>query len=289
MTLSIVIPSYARADLLQLCLQSVTTFASHGTEILVVDDCSPDAIISRTAERFDDVRVLRMPKRSGFCIAANAGIAATTSEVVELLNDDTEVTVGWADAALRWFDDPKIAAVAPLVLQNDPVRLSLGLPSFIDSAGDEYDRGGFARKRDHGSVHSRQVPGPVWGVSASSGFYRRSALVDAGCFPHDFGAYFEDVDLSFRLRKSGHEIWHDPASVVWHRVSASYGKRPSRRVLELQSCNEERVFWRNLQGADRLKNLPRHVAVLFGKAARRLSEGTFTPWVTGRVRAIVAG
>lgn len=287
MTLSIVIPSYARADLLQLCLQSVTTFAPHGTEILVVDDCSQDAIISRTAERFDGVRVLRMPKRSGFCIAANAGIAATTGEVVELLNDDTEVTPGWADTALRWFDDPKIAAVAPLVLQHDPVRHMRGLPPLIDSAGDEYDRGGFARKRDHGAVQSRQVAGPVWGVSASAGFYLRRALMDAGCFPHDFGAYFEDVDLSFRLRKRGHEIWHDPASVVWHRVSASYGKQPSRQVLELQSCNEERVFWRNVRGADRLRNLPRHIAVLFGKAARRLSEGTFSPWITGRVRAVL--
>ena len=112
--------------------------------------------------------------------------------------------------------------------------------------------------------------------------------MDAGCFPHDFGAYFEDVDLTFRLRKQGHEIWHDPASVVWHRVSASYGKTPSRRVLELQSCNEERVFWRNVRGADRLRNLPRHIAVLAGKAARRITEGTFTPWFTGRLRAIVA-
>ena len=288
MKLSIVIPSYARADLLQLCLQSVTTFAPARTEILVVDDCSRDAIISRTAELFTGVRVLRLPKRSGFCIAANAGIAATTGEVVELLNDDTEVTAGWADAAVRWFDDAKIGAVAPLVLQNDPVRHRRELPPLIDSAGDEYDRGGFARKRDHGSVNCRQVPGPVWGVSASAGFYRRTALVDAGCFPHDFGAYFEDVDLSFRVRKQGHEIWHDPASVVWHRVSASYGRKPSRRVLELQSCNEERVFWRNMRGADRVRNLPRHVAVLLGKAARRLSEGTFSPWITGRVRAMLA-
>ena len=140
MKLSIVIPSYARADLLQICLQSVTTFAPARTEILVVDDCSQNAIISRTAELFTGVRVLRLPRRSGFCIAANAGIAATTGEVVELLNDDTEVTAGWADAVVRWFDDAKIGAVAPLVLQNDPVRHMRELPPLIDSAGDEYDR-----------------------------------------------------------------------------------------------------------------------------------------------------
>jgi GT2 family glycosyltransferase len=93
------------------------------------------------------------------------------------------------------------------------------------------------------------------------------------------------VDLSFRLRRLGHDFWYDPASIVWQRVSASYGKRPSRRVLEHQSCNEERVFWRNIRGSDRVYYLPRHVAVLAGKALRRLREGTFRPWAPGRLRA----
>jgi GT2 family glycosyltransferase len=93
------------------------------------------------------------------------------------------------------------------------------------------------------------------------------------------------VDLSFRLRRLGCEIWYEPASVVWHRVSASYGRRPSRRVLEQQSCNEERVFWRNVRGRERLRHLPRHAAVLAAKAARRVNEGTFLPWAVGRLRA----
>ncbi|HET6576097.1 MAG TPA: glycosyltransferase family 2 protein, partial [Fimbriiglobus sp.] len=266
------------------------------------------------------------------CAAANAGIAAASAPVVELLNDDAEVAAGWADAALRWFADPRVGAVAPLVLQNDPDRLARGLPPLIDSAGDEYDPGGYARKRGHGQVWasggrqavnpSPQPPprsgegepdssspprfgegpgeglsptpslplgvrqaGPVWGASAAAAFYRRSALLAAGGFPAHFGAYFEDVDLSFRLRRLGYEVWYDPASVVWHRVSASYGKRPARRVLEQQSCNEERVFWRNVRGRDRLRYLPRHAAVLAAKAARRVSEGTIVPWAVGRFRA----
>jgi GT2 family glycosyltransferase len=300
--LSIVIPSYARADLLGLCLASIQRHAPAGTEVLVVDDASRDAVISRTAERFG-VRVIRLPKRSGFCVAANAGIAAARGDVVEMLNDDTEVTAGWADAALRWFADPRIGAVAPLVLQLEPGRT--GNPR-IDSAGDEYDLGGFARKRWHGSEWAvgsgqwteksselatghRPPATVVWGVSAAAGFYRRSALLAAGGFPPDFGAYFEDVDLSFRLRTLGFEAWFDPDSVVWHRVSASYGKKPGRRTLELQSRNEERVYWRNVRGRDRVRTFPRHAAVLAGKACRRLTEGTFTPWAVGRVRAWVGG
>ncbi|MBA4188409.1 MAG: glycosyltransferase [Planctomycetaceae bacterium] len=314
-SLSIVIPSHRRADLLRLCLASVQRFAPPNTEVIVVDDCSRDAVVSCAAAEFAGVKVVRRAKAGGFCVAANAGIAVATAPVVELLNDDAEATAGWADAALRWFADPRIVAVAPLVLQNDPGRIARGLPPLIDTAGDEYDMGGFATKR-RGRVgdtemgrqeqglsfsHSPCLPlspslplpqsvstnhaGTVWGASAAAAFYRRDAIIEAGGFPEHFKAYFEDVDLSFRLRRLGGEVMYDPASVVWHRVSSSYGKRPSRRTLEQQSCNEERVFWRNVRGLDRARWLPRHTAVLGGKAVKRLQEGTLLPWLLGRVRA----
>ncbi len=109
-SLSVVIPSHSRVDLLALCLRSVVRFAPPGAEIVVVDDGSFGEIVSRTAAGFAGVRVIRLAMRSGFCVAANVGIAAATGPVVELLNDDTEVTANWADAALRWFADPRIAA-----------------------------------------------------------------------------------------------------------------------------------------------------------------------------------
>jgi GT2 family glycosyltransferase len=292
-----VIPSHSRTDLLRLCLASVTRFAPPGTEVIVVDDGSRGAVVSRTAAEFG-VRVVRRPRPGGFCAAANAGVAAAAAPVVELLNDDAEVTAGWADAALRWFADPRVVAVAPLVLQNDPHRLALGLPPLIDTAGDEYDPGGFARKRGHGSALPRGRAAPRRGArdldtlgtvcaSACAAFYRRDALRRAGAFPEHFRAYFEDVDLSLRLRQLGGEIVYEPGCVVWHRVSSSYGKNPGRRVLEQQSCNEERVFWRNTHGRDLLRCLPRHAAVLAGKALRRWQEGRLLPWLLGRLRAAI--
>jgi GT2 family glycosyltransferase len=285
--LSVVIPSHKRADLLRLCLASVKRFAPIGTQVVVVDDGSKDAVVSRTAGEFAGVEVVRRAKAGGFCASANAGIAAATASVVELLNDDTEVTANWAAAPLARFADPKVVAVAPLVLQNDPVRRARGLPPLIDTAGDEYDLGGFARKRGHGEPASRTFrPEPVFGASAAAAFYRRDALLRAGGFPEHFRAYFEDVDLSFRLRKQGGDILFEPVSVVWHQVSGSYGTRPPRRILEQQSCNEERVFWRNVRGRKRLRYLPRHAAVLAGKALRRWQEGTVLPWFLGRIKAI---
>jgi GT2 family glycosyltransferase len=279
--LTLVIPSHNRADLLRRCLASVRRHAPADTEILVVDDASPNHAVTRTVQAFAGVSLLRLERRQGFCAAVNAGIRTARHPFVELLNDDTEVTAGWAEAALAHFADTRIAAVTPLVLRGAPGE---GPPS-IDSAGDRYFLGGVAGKRGHGQPlrASYLQGGEVFGASASSAFYRREALLEIGGFPEKFGAYFEDVDVAFRLHWAGHRIVYEPESRVWHRVSASHG-RPTRRLLEQQSRNEERVFWRNLPACDLLRALPWHAAVLAAKAYRRWQHGELMPFLFGRLR-----
>ena len=282
--LSLVIPSHRRPDLLRACLASVTRYAPSGTEIVVVDDGSAQGVVSSLAAAFPGVRRLRLARPRGFCVAANAGITATSGAIVELLNDDTEVTPGWAQPALACFQDPLVAAVAPLVLcwpspTNEEVR--------VDSAGDRYYWGGIAGKRGHQQPLSPAYlrPRRVFGASASSAFFRRDVLLQVGGFPEFFEAYFEDVDLSFRLHWAGYHILYEPGSRVLHRVSASYGP-PCRRLLERQSLNEERVFWRNVPRRALMHALPHHLAVLVGKAWRRWHEGGLAPFVCGRLRLL---
>jgi GT2 family glycosyltransferase len=281
--LSIVIPSHNRADLLRLCLQSVTRHAPVGTEIVVVDDGSPAGTVSTVASSFPQVRCLRLTRQHGFCAAVNAGAAAASQPIVELLNDDTEVVAGWAEPALAHFHDPHVAAVAPLVLRGPPDQTAAPR---IDSAGDRYFVGGVAAKRGHGAVLTARYlqARSVFGASASSAFYRRAALQEIGGFPESFGAYFEDVDVSFRLNWAGYRIVYEPGARVWHRVSASYGR--SRRLLEQQARNEERVFWRNLPVALLPRALPWHVAVLLAKAWRRWQEGQLLPFLFGKLRVL---
>jgi GT2 family glycosyltransferase len=242
----------------------------------VVDDGSPGGAVSQMAGAFPGVTVLRNDRPQGFAVSANRGIAAAAGPVVELLNDDTEVEPGWADAAVARFADPAVAAVAPLVLRGPP---GPGVP-VIDSAGDEYDRGGFARKRGHGQALTDDFRRPcdVFGASASSAFYRADVLRAVGAFPADF----EDVDLAWRIRNAGYRCVYEPGSVVWHRVGSSYRKR--RALIEGQSRNEERVYWRN--GPDLRGTLPRHAVVLAAKTIRRVREGTLIPWAVGRLRAL---
>jgi GT2 family glycosyltransferase len=268
---------------LRACLHSVTRYAPSSCEIIVVDDGSPAASASAVAAQFPGVRAIRLANRRGFCVAANAGLAAARGPIVELLNDDTEVTPGWAQAALAWFRKPSVGAVAPLVLCWPGGGIGVAR---IDSAGDRYFVGGVAGKRGRGELLGPQhlTACRVFGASASSAFYRRDVVQRIGAFPASFGAYFEDVDLSFRLHRTGYEIVYEPASRVLHHVSASHG-RPDARLMEQQSRNEERLYWRNLPTRYLLRSLPVHAAVLMAKAWRRWREGNLAPYLRGRVHA----
>jgi GT2 family glycosyltransferase len=282
LSLSIVIPSRARGDLLRICLDRLFQARSVPSEVIVVDDGSPEAGAARVALDYPGVRAIRLPRSRGFCVAANHGLVAARGQIIQLLNDDTEVAPGWDLAALEVFRDPRVGAVAPLVFAGTMAEGE----KVIDSAGDGYDAGGFAWKIGRRQPMSDlfRVARDVPGASASSVFLRRAALERVGLFPEPFGAYFEDVDLSRRLLHAGYAIRFEPACRVWHRGGSSYGK-PSRRLIEQQSRNEERVFWRHWGDSPRARTLLRHLAVLGGKAIRRIRAGDFAPFALGRLRA----
>ena len=283
-SLSIIIPSHSQWPRLVRCLSRVCGESPPGCEILVVDDGSANARVSQVARQFRGVRVLRLPQRRGFCVAANAGIRATCGEVVHLLNDDTEVMPQWAERALAAFASPRVGAVACTILRGEP---GVGEP-LVDSLGDGYDPGGFAWKCDAGRpiVRCNLQPREVQAASAAAAFYRRSALLEVGLFAEPFTAYFEDVDLSLRLRRAGWRIRLIPSSIVYHIGSASYGV-PSRdgRLLRQQSRNEEWLFWRNRPEGAGWRLLARHAAVLLAKGLRRASRLELWPFLLGRLDA----
>ena len=275
-SLSIVIPTYNQRDLLDRCLASLIRFAPADAEILVVDDGSNDGTASHVEECWPSVRVIRLPRNSGFCTAANAGWRAAGGEIVELLNNDAEVTEGWVEEPLRCFRDPSVGAVAPLV-KRLPFR------NRIDSAGDEYLGYGHARKRLEGRSCSEQVLSSceVFSASASSAFYRREAMEKVGGFPDRFGAYFDDVDLGFRLRLAGYHCLFAPTSIVYHWVSQSHS-HASRQLLHQVAANSERLFWINLPARQLALMAAPYFAYLLLLMVYKGLKGEFAPWFCGK-------
>lgn len=283
-SLAIIIPSHSRVDLLKKCLASVRRYAPLDVEILVVDDGSANAGVSAVARLFPGVRLHRNPEKLGFCKSVNLGASLVNAEIIQVLNDDTEVCAGWVEMALEEFENPRVGAVAPLVLRWPGAVAGQGI---VDSAGDAYFLSGVATKRGSGAdLLDREFPPcRVFGASGSSAFYRRELFLKAGGYPESFGAYFEDVDLSFRLHWAGYQVRFQPGSRVLHHVGSSYGKTgASRALLQKQALNEERVFWRNLPLGLLLENLPWHLLALLAKAWKRSREGNLLPFLFGKIR-----
>jgi GT2 family glycosyltransferase len=280
---SVVIPTYNGRHLLETCLASIERHRpeSIALEVIVADDASTDDTASWLARHHPEVRLVRLAANGGFCQAANAGIRAARGRFIQLLNNDTEVTPGWLEAGLALFDDPKVGSVAPLVLmRSDPTR--------VDSAGDGYALTGWPYKRGHGQparLWENRPEEQVFGASASSAFYRASALRMVGGFDPAYGSYYEDVDLAFRLRWVGYSCVFTPKCRVLHDVSATFDHaRPAlqRRVAR----NAEYLFWTNLSTGRLLLGLLPHLGFTCVQALWRAGRGRLGPMVAGKADAV---
>jgi GT2 family glycosyltransferase len=281
---SIVIPSYNGRSVLETCLGSVALHLPREddslTEVIVVDDASTDGTAEWIGREYPWVRLVRREVNGGFCAAANTGIHEARGHFIQLLNNDTEVTGDWLPAGLAPFADPTVGSVAPLVLvRSNPKR--------VDSAGDAYTISGWPRKRGHGEPAERWLhrqAEEVFAASGSSAFYRAEAILRAGAFDPMLGAYYEDVDLGFRLRWAGYRCVFAPRCRILHEISATYDhSRPGlqRRLAR----NAELVFWSNMPASRLALAILPHAVLLVTQAGWRMVRLRFLPFFLGKIDA----
>jgi GT2 family glycosyltransferase len=115
---SVVVPVYNAAEELERCLASVRSTVSNSTEVVVIDDASPDPSTADVLRRWREKspagwKFLANRENRGFVGTANRGMQLTQNNVV-LLNSDTEATPGWLTGLQRCLSsDPSIATATP--------------------------------------------------------------------------------------------------------------------------------------------------------------------------------
>lgn len=230
---SIVVPVHGQWRYTRRCLDSVRALLDVTPyELIVVDDCSPDDTAARLAER-SDVRVVRTPRNLGYLGACNLGAQSATGDVLIILNNDTVVHGGWLDALVRTVDDdPIVGQVASLVLDPDGTVMDAGGIVFADGSAHNY-----GRRFDAGSSEVQTVRDVDYCTGTS--FAIRSQLFsDLGRFDTRYlPAYYEDVDLSFKVRAAGLRTIVQPRSVVTHVEGATHGADGQGGLKRFQAVN----------------------------------------------------
>ena len=282
-SLSIVIPTYNGRCLLERCLLSVRAHAPAGTQVIVVDDASSDDTVPWLRANFPEVELVRLEENEGFCGAVNASLPRARGDVVELLNNDTEVSANWADACLDHFADASVGSVAPRVTR-------LGESNIVDSLGQEFHVCGWAYNRGYGRelVPHDLLPSEVFGASGSCGFYRREALEQVGGLWPIYDFFLEDTDLAFRLRWAGYRCVYEPTAHVAHHGSATTDAALSGTKVRMLSRNEEIVYWANMPAKELVLGAIPHLGFLAVRLARKIWQGQWRAYLAGKVDALRA-
>ena len=241
MKVTIIIPNYNGKHFLGPCLDSLSEQSCQNFEILVADNHSSDGSVEFLAEQYPDVRIIALDKNRGFSAAVNAGIRASASPYVILLNNDT--------AADPHFVEELLGAVrrSPRIFSVSSKMIQLHHPELIDSAGDLYTLVGWGICRGIGRpVQNYTKPDEIFSACAGASIYRRGVFRRIGYFDESHFAYLEDMDIGYRARIYGYKNRYCPSAVVRHVGSGTSGSKYNSFKVRLSARNSVWLVWKNM-------------------------------------------
>lgn len=238
-SVAVIIVNYGTADLAIAAVDSVLTRAhgGHPVQIHLLDNASPGgdgAILAAThATRNwgDRVQLWLEAENHGFGRGNNVVLRAlaespTPPDYVFLLNPDAQLeNEAIAILADRLDATPQAAAAgAGIALPSgQPVTAAFRFPSARSEFAQAVNFGPLSRIfRDRLVPLSPDHPdGSVDWVSGAAVMMRFAVVRELGGFDPDFFLYYEEVELMFRMRKSGYEILYVPEARVRHVEGAA--------------------------------------------------------------------
>jgi N-acetylglucosaminyl-diphospho-decaprenol L-rhamnosyltransferase len=263
-TLTVAIVSFNTRRLLEACLatllDSLAASPEVGARVVVVDNASSDGSAAMVRERFPGVELRALAENLGFSGGNNLVLREAQTPYVLLLNPDTEVRADAPAALVRFLEaHPRAgAAGARLVypdgsFQHSAFRFPTLPMSFLDffplnhrltdsRLNGRYPRAWYDR--------AFEIDHPLGACL----MVRRAALEQVGLMDEGYFMYAEEVDLCWRIRRAGWQIWYTPEATVVHHQGAATRQFRGEMLVQLHRS--------------RYRFFARHYPAWFGPAAR---------------------
>lgn len=271
---SVLVPCYGDVHVLERSVPRLLASAGVALEVVLVNNDTTQAAALRrlvTSWGDDRVRMLELGHGIGFAKALNAGVAASTGELVLFANSDLFVSETYLDELVRFFAaHPRAGCATGKVLQYDLAEDRE--TSVLDTTGIVMgrDRGASDRGQNETDAGVFEQEEEVFGCSGAAFFARREALesvaVEGEYLDETFFMYKEDVDLSWRLRLAGWECWYVPRAIAYHVRTSSEptsarsfhrNERSKPRHVRIHSMkNQWLMLVKNEDGANLARDLP---------------------------------
>lgn len=205
-------------------------------QIIVVDNASSTQFKLHPNEYKNNITILRSRRNMGFAGGYNLGIKEAllqNYDYILILNNDTKVYSDMLKNLLKVLDsDPLIGVVIPKIYfaKGREFHKTRYKPSELGKviwyAGGDTDweniksihRG--VDEVDHGQYDE------IESVEFATGccmLFKREVLEKVGLFDEKYFLYYEDADISERIKKSGYKIYYLPTACLIHANAASSG------------------------------------------------------------------
>lgn len=256
---SIVLLHYNTPKETRACLASLRAVKKKGfaLSIIVVDNASHPRFELKSAEQSPEVTIIRSDSNLGFTGGNNLGIQQAIerfdSDYVCLLNSDTRVDSYFVHKLLQFLSiNSKVGAVCPLVYfeknseyhKNSYASNEKG--SIIWYSGGAIDwRNLIAFHKHVDEVNRSHISNSIDEdyLTGCCMLIRREVLEKVHGFDDRFFLYFEDVDLSQRIKAAGYTLGMCSESYVWHLNAGSSGGAGSKLHQYYQTRNRLLFFW----------------------------------------------
>ena len=268
--LSIVIPCAHGADSFEDTLVSVLQNRPSDCEVLVVQPQAYDDPYDLCGE----VRFVEATTGSSLVDLINVGVRSSRGDCVHLLSCHTLVENGWADAVLPHFDDAQVGSVSPLLVDaNDHHK--------VLATGVDFGIGGELVIRNQSVSRDQLQRRRTLAPTLHAGFYRRQAVLDAGCFCQEAGQYAAGIEMGLAPKARGFRHVMERDALV---ISTSKVKPP----LSLQHGKQaERLFWRHAGKRGWAASILAHPAAIASEVVRNIYRPTIALQLIGRTVAAV--
>ncbi len=218
--LSIITVNYNGLDDTCELIDSITF--SDRMEVIVVDNGSISDEASAIESRYPHVKVVRSAENLGFAGGNNLGVKASHGDYLFFINNDTILPPDFDAETLvgRLRSAPSVGAVCPKIrfAWNDkPVQFAGYTP--LSPVTLRNSSIGFGQA-DHGQFDTAHTTPYAHGAAM---MVKREAVEKAGLMPECYFLYYEELDWSLMIRRTGYEIWYDPVTTVYHKESQTTG------------------------------------------------------------------
>lgn len=212
---SIIIPTYQRCNSLKRVLTSLTTqtFPHNAYDVIVSIDGSEDGS-REMVENFKSPYQLRYiwATNSGRASACNRGIRQAMGQVVLILDDDMEPSPSLVEAHYSVHSiRTKVGVIgaAPIKVDESSTPITRYIASEFNSR---------LLKMADPNYHFK-----LWDFYGGNFSIRRETLLEAGEFNNMFKIYgYEDIELAYRLLKSGVSIVFDPDAICTQNYEENF-------------------------------------------------------------------